>query len=317
MTEKRTLFGVVLATIALSFPSCSDPPPGPCEVGTTRPCACDDVEGEGLQYCLAEGQGWGNCECPSPDGDADSDADAEEDLDADVGEDADPEPDHVWDLEPDRLHQDIEHLGDRALIKALNARIDDHDGLGYEAAREHIFTELDVRGGQIECVYTGRKVRPDGSHQPDGFNTEHSWPRADGADSEPAESDLHHLFPCDADANSRRGSHPFGDTKCTSEANDCTWHEGGSELGTVDGGRAKVFEVRRETRGDIARAHFYFSVRYDLPIAATEEVFLRRWNVQDLPSPMERERNDRIEMAQSNRNPFVDRPDFVDLITDF
>ncbi|MFZ5949748.1 MAG: endonuclease, partial [Candidatus Rifleibacteriota bacterium] len=31
----------------------------------------------------------------------------------------------------------------------------------------------------------------------------------------------------------------------------------------------------------------------------------------------EKARNDRIENIQHNRNPFVDRPDFVDQISDF
>lgn len=317
MTDLRALRATALAIFAIFLWGCSGPNvEGLCPVGETRVCPCDETL-DGIQYCLAEGQGWGDCECAWPDGDADADSDAELEEDGDLDIDADPEPEHVWDLEPDRPHRDIEHLTDRSLIKALSARVADHEGMGYEDARDHIFTELDVRGGLIECVYTGRKVRPDGTHQPDGFNTEHSWPRSDGADREPAESDLHHLFPSDADANSRRGSHPFGDTSCTGAANDCTWDEGGSELGMVQGGRVRVFEVRPESRGDIARAHFYFSVRYDLPIPATEEVFLRRWNYQDLPTAVERDRNDDIERAQSNRNPFVDRPDFVDQIADF
>ena len=78
-----------------------------------------------------------------------------------------------------------------------------------------------------------------------------------------------------------------------------------------------ILEVRPETRGEIARAHFYFSVRYGLEIPALEERFLRSWNYEDQPDRRERERNDAIEDLQSNRNPFVDRPDFVDRIQDF
>jgi endonuclease I len=158
-------------------------------------------------------------------------------------------------------------------------------------------------------------VSQDGTYTPGSFNTEHSWPRGDGADSEPAESDLHHLFPTDGDANNSRGSYPFGETSCTGNA--CDWSSGGSELGVVVGGDFLVFEVRPQRRGDIARAHFYFAVRYDMSIPDSEETFLRSWHDEDPPSVLELNRNDAIETYQSNRNPFVDRPDFVGRISDF
>ena len=78
-----------------------------------------------------------------------------------------------------------------------------------------------------------------------------------------------------------------------------------------------MFDVRPERRGDIARAHFYFSVRYLKPISSVEEPTLREWNKSDPPDERERARNDAIEALQRNRNPFIDRPDLVDQIDDF
>jgi endonuclease I len=78
-----------------------------------------------------------------------------------------------------------------------------------------------------------------------------------------------------------------------------------------------LFEVRPARRGDIARAHFYFSVRYAMPIGAAEESVLVAWHQEDPPDDRERERNDRIVRIQRNRNPFVDRPEFVGRISDF
>ena len=44
---------------------------------------------------------------------------------------------------------------------------------------------------------------------------------------------------------------------------------------------------------------------------------LRGWNLADPPDDLERGRNAAIEKLQNNRNPFVDRPDFVDRISDY
>lgn len=211
------------------------------------------------------------------------------------------------------------HLDDKALIDALHqAAARGHQGLDYRTARDHMYgitgAGIDVRDGRIECIYTGATVAPDGTRMPGGeLNTEHSWPQSDGAGRFPRKGDLHHLFPTRMEANSRRGSHEFGETTCAGNA--CPWADGGSELGTDAHGRT-VFEVRPQFRGDVARAHFYFSVRYRLRIAAAEEAILRAWHDQDPPDARERERNDRIEAVQGNRNPFVDFPQLVDRIGD-
>ncbi len=249
---------------------------------------------------------------PDADGAFDGDVETEDAPDGETGGDASDVRDT---LDPDRRLQDLEHLADLELLRALHDRVAGHTSLGYEAARLVLFTELDVHGGLVECVYTGLTAVADGTISPGTFNTEHSWPQSEGADAEPARSDLHHLFPTDADANNRRGSHPFGETACVGAA--CDWAVGGSELGTVTGGVELAFEVRAATRGDIARAHFYFAARYELAIPDTEETFLRLWHAEDPPSVAEQARNDAIEARQANRNPFVDRPDFVARIADF
>lgn len=174
-------------------------------------------------------------------------------------------------------------------------------------------TGFDVTGGMIECVYTAQKVAPDGSRAPGNFNTEHTWPQSLGAGSEPARSDLHHLFPVDELANNARGTLPFADTDCTTT---CSYNNG-SKRGPLSGGSGDVFQVRTARRGDIARAIFYFAVRYQMSVEAFEENALRAWHDADPPDATEQSRNDAIEALQNNRNPFVDRPDFVARITDF
>jgi NAD(P)-dependent dehydrogenase (short-subunit alcohol dehydrogenase family) len=80
---------------------------------------------------------------------------------------------------------------------------------------------------------------------------------------------------------------------------------------------AGTFEVRPERRGDIARAKFYFAIRYELPIGDAEEAVLRTWHADDPPDDEERTRDDAIAEIQHNHNPFVVDADLVDQLDDF
>ena len=213
---------------------------------------------------------------------------------------------------------DLTGLRDQALRDALYQRVMDHTWLTYADARRAMLSTdggIDVHQGQVECVYTGRLVDAVGATS-NGINVEHTWPQSEGAQAEPAASDLHHLFPADGEANLRRASLPFAYTDCD-RSSTCLWSLAGSKIGAITGGGQRVFEDRAETRGDIARAHFYFAVRYQMRIDAFEESALRCWNFSDPPDAVERSRNDAIEAIQHNRNPFVDRPDLVEAIGDF
>lgn len=234
---------------------------------------------------------------------------------------ASPDRTRPWpDLADDRPLKSLESLSDGALRAALLNLVKNHKSLGYDNAKKAIFTTagggVDIVGGVIECLYTGLTVPPDGTIGPGTLNAEHTWPQSEGADTEPARSDLNHLFPADNSANSYRGSLPFGESDCAATTS-CSWSVGGSWIGPAIGGGGKVFSVRPERRGDVARAHFYFAVRYQLPIPASEEAWLRLWNQADPPDTRERDRAAAIEKLQLKRNPFVDRPDFVDKIADF
>jgi hypothetical protein len=228
-----------------------------------------------------------------------------------------PEPDP-----PDgavNYYASVEGLTEGALKSGLLQLVQNHNALSYDGARAWLFGInglVDSVNGQIECVYTGKLATPDGTNTPGGFNTEHSWPASLGASNVPAKSDLHHLFPSDALANNARGNYLFGNTNCVEQSN-CKYNNANTFLGISTCKTELVFQVRPETRGDIARAHFYFSIRYSLPITLTEESILRVWHAEDPPSERERTRNENIFAIQNNRNPFVDRPEFVTKISDF
>jgi len=197
------------------------------------------------------------------------------------------------------------------LRQALRDLVIGHDSLGYDEAREVIYTSVDNENGRVQCVYTGQWVTTDGIPPASVMNTEHTWCQSWGSDTLPAKSDLNHLYPTLADVNTRRSNNPFG------EVVQPTWEGGGSALGQ-DATGSTVFEPRDPHKGDCARALFYFSIRYNMEITdAVMEGVLRVWNRFDFPDEKEIERNDAVLQIQHKRNPFIDCPEAVDRIPDF
>ncbi len=230
-------------------------------------------------------------------------------------------------------YSELEGLSDGALLAALYARTRDHQVFGYHgvnSARTLLFGTVDVRDGWLESLYNGERIGAPGesiSAYMQGFNTEHSWPQGQFDRLDPMVSDLHHIYAVDITSNGLRSSYDYGFNTDPASPR--------STLGsTISGTGQRVFQVRPERRGDVARAHFYLVARYALDdtigivfdddgrlengrIDDTEEAVLRQWSEEDPVDDWERERNARIEALQGNRNPFVDRPDLVARISDF
>lgn len=87
--------------------------------------------------------------------------------------------------------------------------------------------------------------------------------------------------------------------------------------------KQNIFEPSDDLKGDIARVIFYDAVRYpDLQIVNTVTALNRNsigllcrlleWSALDKVSDDEKKINDRIFMAQNNKNPFVDHPEWAD-----
>ncbi len=216
----------------------------------------------------------------------------------------------------DPAYASTQNLWENALKAALTNLVTGHTSLGYNTARDRMFETIDDGGvDTIECVYIGRKIyattRTIAQNQ--NFNTEHTWPQSFFAD-EPMVSDLNHLFPSDAVPNSNRANYPFGPV-----VSNITYNVGGSRLGhRADG--ATAFEPRDVHKGDVARALFYFMIRYGnlgSYMDAIQENDLRVWNKTDPVSAKEIARNNAIASYQLKRNPLIDHPEFTDRITQY
>jgi endonuclease I len=135
------------------------------------------------------------------------------------------------------------------------------------------------------------------------WNREHVWPQsllgvsADNATVNSA-SDLYNLMPANPGENSSIGNSPY------------------SEMGLG-------YEPRDEVKGDVARALFYMMIMYD-ELNLVDDApgihemgylnELLQWHLDDPVDDFELARLEVIFSYQSNRNPFVDYPHFVDLI---
>lgn len=206
-----------------------------------------------------------------------------------------------------------------------------HSPVGYSNARTFLlgYFYLVQQGGQfgVRDVYCDkvygpnefRGDRPGPNRIPDHrvVNVEHTWPQSRFSrryDTETQKSDLHHLYPTDTELNSIRSSFPFGDVQ--KDMGGSLKCGGQSRFGITHGGET-VFEVPDHHKGNVARAVFYFAIRYDMQIDPRQEGNLRDWNRMDPVDQEEMARNDEIFKAQGNRNPFVDYPALADRISDF
>ncbi len=159
-----------------------------------------------------------------------------------------------------------------------------HTSLGYRKARTILFGKLHLeqtnRGYAIKDVYCQRMVTSsDFASQPPGpgqipdptvLNAEHTWPQSRFSgkfNRDLQKSDLHILFPVASNANSSRSNDEFGDVVSVISS-PCPNAERGY---TSNGTRKIYFEVPDSHKGNVARAIFYFSTRYELRVSPEEE----------------------------------------------
>lgn len=241
---------------------------------------------------------------------------------------------------PDGYYNGTSGLVDAALKGQLNAIIDGHTTRTYDQLRADLqVTDVDPNdSSRIMTIYNNRvsvaKVTngsiPGWDGSPSGpWNREHSWAQSRGLEdtSDPDDntgtlapdgSDMHHLFPAIPLANSTRNNFNYGGA----------FGAQGAGLLTTDGG-TKYYPGNLDA-GMVARADFYMATRYDGTETHTHDLELAagnpaengttmgdlnrliEWHYAAVPDTFERNRNQVIyDTYQHNRNPFIDRPEYV------
>ncbi len=222
------------------------------------------------------------------------------------------------------------------LHKALNNIIKGHKAFKYSPCLWSILKESDVDPRNTNNVigfYTRRSIKKSrqvsGRGNSNDWNREHIWAKSHGFKSRNqfAHTDAHHIRATDVSVNADRGNRDFANGgKPNKECQQC-------KMATLSNGAAGTWESPDVVKGDTARMMFYMAVRYDgndksqtpdlVLVDSTTKVgeprfgqlcTLLAWHKRDPVSSEERLRNEVIYKWQGNRNPFIDHPEFADLI---
>ncbi|MGG3804390.1 chitobiase/beta-hexosaminidase C-terminal domain-containing protein [Metabacillus fastidiosus] len=210
----------------------------------------------------------------------------------------------------------------KELKLTLHNIIKDHATLSYSEAR-HALEKTDEdpnNPNNIILLYTGRsQAKSTFGSGADNWNREHVWAQSHGnfGTSRGPGTDIHQLRPTDASVNSSRGNLDFDNGGTPYK--ECTQCKSDSDS----------WEPPDRVKGDIARILFYMDVRYEESKLNLELVdrtstsgpyhgklsTLLQWHKQDPVDEFERNRNNLIyEQYQHNRNPFIDHPEFAEMI---
>jgi len=164
------------------------------------------------------------------------------------------------------------------------------------------------------------------------YNREHAYPRAWFGDDFHIRGDLHNVYATDGESNSRHANWPYGEVGAASWTSPAGAKLGSSSFAGYNG---TVFEVIDEYKGDFARTMFFMVTAYENFMPAWKNLSTAdsvldgttwpsldnwairqwyKWHVQDPVSAKEITRNDSVFSVQGNRNPFIDHPEYVQLI---
>lgn len=176
------------------------------------------------------------------------------------------------------------------------------------------------------------------------YNREHIIPQSVFGSDYPMYSDAHFVLPSDNRVNGWRNNYPFGKVvtttgvPCTNASaantvNTPCFTTNTSRLGQnqnsgyTSGYSGIVFEPIDEFKGDVARAILYFVTCYQDRIPSyTYSMFdgtvnqslnstflniMLKWHNDDPVSAYEIAKNNAVYTHQNNRNPYIDRPEFV------
>ena len=208
--------------------------------------------------------------------------------------------------------------------------------VGYNGLWE-AYKKTDVRPGTniIWDMYSNENYDADNDHngnyskEGDMFNREHSIPQSWFSEKSPMKADLFHVYPTDGYVNNRRSNYPFGEV-----SNPTYTSKNGSKVGhsSFTGYSGTVFEPIDEYKGDFARTYFYMATRYKSQVGSwgsgANVVFkgsypyltdyalnlFTKWSHEDPVSEKEINRNEAVYGIQHNRNPYIDHPEYIDLV---
>lgn len=118
------------------------------------------------------------------------------------------------------------------------------------------------------------------------------------------EADMHNMYPVIQAIITPVNNPSYGDIAGEDwKFDDCDYEKSGSTM-----------EPRPVARGNVARSMLYMHLQYGVRLDQKLLDTLLVWNREDPPSRQEKLRNDKIEILQGRRNPYIDDPTLADLL---
>jgi len=237
---------------------------------------------------------------------------------------------------PDGYYNSAKDLSGDQLKTSLYNIIKNHIEFPYSSSGTDVWdilkeTDRDpVNSSNVILLYSGWSVNAAQEfNNENGWNREHVWAksRGDFGTNPGPGTDVHHLRPCDITVNAARANRWFDNC-------DIPYFDGSVNTGSYLSNSSWVWQPRNEVKGDVARMIFYMAVRYegengdpDLriidflpaddytndPIHAKLSTLLQ-WHLEDQVNDFERNRNEVAFQYQKNRNPFIDHPEYAEMI---
>lgn len=236
-------------------------------------------------------------------------------------------------------------------LKVLYGQTDLDTYYDHDASNTQYLLDIysEIPSGPDSYEYTADQMVAGVGAEGLGYNREHMMPQSTFSTSSsisdyPMYSDLNFIIPVDGYINQRRSNYPYGIGNNTNHyifTNTSRISNAAIPNYPYTG---RVYEPINEFKGDIARSLLYFAVRYEgklgsfntayttsanltpatdqCPLDGTEEravdlayiAMLKQWSNADPVSQREIDRNNAIYTIQKNRNPFIDHPEWIDMI---
>ena len=227
------------------------------------------------------------------------------------------------------------------LLDSLRSIINaNYKTLGYDGLLEAYHTTDKRPDGYLKDYYSnitnyvigGPAENAQYKKEGDGYNREHAIPQSWwGKGTTNQGCDAFIVLPTDGYINNMRSNWPFGEVASVSKQS----ANGFSLFGTGKNNIGTCFEPNDMYKGDFARIYFYAITKWKTTTwtgGNASSTFLTslsapnwgltnyaldlfvRWHAEDPVDEWELNRNDNVFALQKNRNPYIDHPEWVDII---
>ncbi len=226
----------------------------------------------------------------------------------------------IYSNQPVATNDPIHTTGGKDYVQKVKMKVRGHERADGTVGERTVEKKIDFRGSAGQWLQTLHEGPTDALQIAHNiamiegykfYNAEHSVPQSTFDRDKKPKGDLHHLFTCERNANSHRGSIKYGEVeKLPQHKRPEGWSTSNYDTYEPENGK-----------GAVARATLYFLMHYpgklgDKPGEYTKSDLetLIKWHKEDPVDLYELHRNAEIEKIQGNRNSLIDFPELADKV---